>query len=79
MTAGCVSPALTVSSGLILAARLKALGIDYVIIDENENYGDNWAKRYDFMRFHVPKGSAKHLICVSALNQLPGACSGWLI
>ncbi len=44
------------SRGLILAARLKALGVDYVIIDENEKYGDNWAKRYDCLRFHVPLG-----------------------
>ncbi|KAH8895412.1 FAD/NAD(P)-binding domain-containing protein [Thozetella sp. PMI_491] len=44
------------NSGLLLAARLKALGVDYLIIEKNDNNGDNWGNRYDCMRFHVPKG-----------------------
>ncbi|KAK1622575.1 hypothetical protein BDP81DRAFT_333860 [Colletotrichum phormii] len=43
------------NAGLILAARLKALDIDYVVIDRNSRVGDNWALRYDCMRFHVYK------------------------
>ncbi|KXH33811.1 hypothetical protein CSIM01_12064 [Colletotrichum simmondsii] len=43
------------NGGLILAARLKALDIDYVVIDRNARVGDNWATRYDCMRFHVYK------------------------
>ncbi|KAH9203185.1 hypothetical protein DL95DRAFT_350116 [Leptodontidium sp. 2 PMI_412] len=43
------------NSGLILAARLKTLAIDYILIDKNRNIGDNWALRYDNLRFHVPK------------------------
>jgi cation diffusion facilitator CzcD-associated flavoprotein CzcO len=34
---------------------LKTLDIDYVLIDKNRNIGDNWALRYDNLRFHVPK------------------------
>ncbi|KUJ18522.1 FAD/NAD(P)-binding domain-containing protein [Mollisia scopiformis] len=43
------------NAGVILAARLKALGVDYLIIDQNENVGDNWTLRYDCLRFHVGK------------------------
>jgi hypothetical protein len=41
--------------GLVQAARLKALKVDCVVIDRNEQPGDNWAHRYDCLRFHVPK------------------------
>jgi cation diffusion facilitator CzcD-associated flavoprotein CzcO len=43
------------SSGLILGARLKALEVDFVIVEKNAKAGDNWANRYDSMRFHVYK------------------------
>jgi cation diffusion facilitator CzcD-associated flavoprotein CzcO len=42
-------------SGMILGARLKALGVDFVIVEKNAKAGDNWANRYDSMRFHVYK------------------------
>lgn len=31
------------------------MNIDYVVIDRSANVGDNWASRYDCMRFHVYK------------------------
>ncbi|KAM0528736.1 hypothetical protein ACHAPS_001703 [Verticillium nonalfalfae] len=37
------------------AARLKALNVDFVVIEKNPQTGDNWAKRYDCMRFHIGK------------------------
>ncbi|KAK8211871.1 hypothetical protein IWZ01DRAFT_481651 [Phyllosticta capitalensis] len=37
-----------------LAARLKAQGIDSVMAERNANVGDNWGRRYSFMKFHVP-------------------------
>ncbi|KAK7543208.1 hypothetical protein IWX49DRAFT_600652 [Phyllosticta citricarpa] len=37
-----------------LAARLKAQGIDSVMAERNAEVGDNWARRYKFMKFHVP-------------------------
>lgn len=40
--------------GLILAARLKAQGVDYLVIDKNAEVGDNWRLRYDCLRFHIP-------------------------
>lgn len=43
------------SSGLVLSARLKALGVDYIAIDKAERIGDNWRKRYDAVRFHIDK------------------------
>ncbi|KAJ5632118.1 hypothetical protein N7490_008457 [Penicillium lividum] len=35
------------NAGLIQAARLKALNVDCVVIERNEQPGDNWALRYD--------------------------------
>ncbi|EEY19378.1 flavin-containing monooxygenase [Verticillium alfalfae VaMs.102] len=43
------------NAGLIQAARLKALNVDFVVIEKNPQTGDNWAKRYDCMRFHIGK------------------------
>ncbi|PNH55083.1 hypothetical protein VD0003_g2477 [Verticillium dahliae] len=43
------------NAGLIQAARLKALNVDFVVIEKNPQTGDNWAKRYDYMRFHIGK------------------------
>jgi hypothetical protein len=37
-----------------LSARLKALGVDCVMAERNPKPGDNWALRYDCMRFHIP-------------------------
>lgn len=42
-------------AGLCLAGRLKAMGISYVIIEKNNNIGDNWTCRYDSARFHTSK------------------------
>lgn len=44
------------TSGLILSARLKTLGVNYVLVDKNKNVGDNWALRYDALRFHTGNG-----------------------
>lgn len=37
-----------------LAVRLKAVGVDCIIAERNAQVGDNWSKRYDCMRFHIP-------------------------
>ncbi|KAI1383771.1 FAD/NAD(P)-binding domain-containing protein [Hypoxylon trugodes] len=42
------------NSGTSIAARLKALGVESVILDRNPRVGDNWAFRYDCVRFHLP-------------------------
>ncbi|KAK0625029.1 hypothetical protein B0T17DRAFT_654842 [Bombardia bombarda] len=42
------------NSAVSLAARLKTLGVDSVMIDRNAHPGDNWALRYDCMKFHIP-------------------------
>ncbi|CDM36621.1 hypothetical protein DTO006G1_1649 [Penicillium roqueforti] len=41
------------NSAIALAARLKALGVESVMAERNVHAGDNWALRYDSMRFHV--------------------------
>ncbi|KAL4895775.1 hypothetical protein BDV59DRAFT_199761 [Aspergillus ambiguus] len=42
------------NAAIALAARLKALGVQSVMAERNPNAGDNWALRYDSMRFHIP-------------------------
>lgn len=42
------------NAAVALAARLKASGVSNVMADRNANVGDNWALRYDSLRFHVP-------------------------
>ncbi|PSR84239.1 hypothetical protein BD289DRAFT_368848, partial [Coniella lustricola] len=47
------------NAGLILAARLKALGVESIIVDRNAQAGDNWALRYDSMKFHIGRHSCE--------------------
>lgn len=39
-------------AGLSAAARLKALDVDALIIDRNQELGDNWRKRYHSLALH---------------------------
>lgn len=48
--------------GLVLASRLKALNIDYLILDKHEQVGDQWRKRYQGLTLFTP----------NQLNRLPG-------
>lgn len=48
------SQELTNSSGLALAARCKALGMDNLIIERSEEVGDVWKKRYEYLSLHFP-------------------------
>ncbi|PYH79443.1 flavin-binding monooxygenase-like protein [Aspergillus uvarum CBS 121591] len=41
-------------AGLTVAARLKMLGVDSLIVDEAERVGDNWRKRYHQLVLHDP-------------------------
>ncbi|KAH8646369.1 hypothetical protein BGZ60DRAFT_465011 [Tricladium varicosporioides] len=61
------------NAGILLAARLKALSVDYLVIDENTNVGDNWSLRYDCLRFHVGKS-----FCETPYLQYPGSTSNGL-
>ncbi|KAE8140871.1 hypothetical protein BDV38DRAFT_10853 [Aspergillus pseudotamarii] len=42
------------NAAVTVAARLKALGVESVMAERNPRPGDNWALRYDCMRFHIP-------------------------
>ncbi|KOC15292.1 putative monooxygenase [Aspergillus flavus AF70] len=42
------------NAAVTVAARLKALGVESVMAERNPRPGDNWASRYDCMRFHIP-------------------------
>lgn len=39
-------------AGLTLAARLKAMGVDALIVEKNEKVGDNWGNRYTSLTLH---------------------------
>ncbi|KAF9522161.1 hypothetical protein CPB83DRAFT_887710 [Crepidotus variabilis] len=39
-------------SGLDVAARLKALGVDALIVEQNKRIGDNWRSRYEALCLH---------------------------
>lgn len=41
-------------SGLVVAARLKALDIPALVIEKNERVGDNWRTRYEALCLHDP-------------------------
>lgn len=41
-------------NGLMLAARLGALGIPALIVEKNPEIGDNWANRYHNLVLHDP-------------------------
>ncbi|KAI0010778.1 hypothetical protein F4779DRAFT_576077 [Xylariaceae sp. FL0662B] len=47
------------TSGLMTAARLKALGVESVVVDRNPHLGDSWTNRYDCLRFHVPTSNCE--------------------
>lgn len=47
------------NAAVALTARLKALGVDSVMAEQNARVGDNWALRYDCMKFHIPTSSCE--------------------
>lgn len=61
------------ASGLIQAARLKAVGVESVVVDRLARPGDNWATRYDSLRFHIGKSSCNPPFLRKALVQNAGA------
>ncbi|PVH81485.1 FAD/NAD(P)-binding domain-containing protein [Cadophora sp. DSE1049] len=42
-------------AGLSTAGRMKALGISYVVLDKNQNIGDNWKTRYRSAKLHTSR------------------------
>ncbi|KJZ74250.1 hypothetical protein HIM_06256 [Hirsutella minnesotensis 3608] len=54
---GCELPVLIIGAGqagLTAAARLKMVGLNALIVDQNERVGDNWRKRYHQLVLHDP-------------------------
>lgn len=49
-------------SGLEVGARLKALGVDALIVDKNEKVGDNWRSRYEALCLHDPVCESTQLL-----------------
>ncbi|KAL4861238.1 hypothetical protein BDV12DRAFT_208250 [Aspergillus spectabilis] len=41
-------------NGLAMAARLKRLGMENLIIERSDAIGDIWKKRYDYLSLHFP-------------------------
>ena len=42
-------------AGLSTAGRLKALGINYLLLERSAEVGDVWSKRYESLRWHTSK------------------------
>ncbi|KAJ4397789.1 hypothetical protein N0V93_002026 [Gnomoniopsis smithogilvyi] len=42
------------NAAVTLAARLKVLGVESIMVERNAKPGDNWKLRYDCMKFHIP-------------------------
>ncbi|TGJ78431.1 hypothetical protein E0Z10_g10326 [Xylaria hypoxylon] len=47
------------TAGLGTAARLKALGVESIAADRNARVGDNWNRRYDCLKIHVPTANCE--------------------
>ncbi|WVQ67491.1 uncharacterized protein L199_005691 [Kwoniella botswanensis] len=41
-------------NGLVLAARLKVLGVKTLIVDHSAEIGEVWTKRYEYLSLHFP-------------------------
>lgn len=41
------------------AARLKALGVDSIMIDRNAEIGAVWMNRYDSLKIHLPASNCE--------------------
>ncbi|KAJ5154649.1 Flavin-containing monooxygenase [Penicillium coprophilum] len=41
-------------AGLSCGGRLQALSMSYVVLDENNEVGDSWNTRYDYVKSHLP-------------------------
>ncbi|KAL7922867.1 FAD/NAD(P)-binding domain-containing protein [Trichoderma austrokoningii] len=57
-------------AGLTAAARLKAIGVNALIIEENARVGDNWRKRYHNLVLHDTVWY-QHLPCIPFPPQWP--------
>ncbi|OJD26871.1 hypothetical protein ACJ73_01735 [Blastomyces percursus] len=44
--------------GLSTAGRLQSLRVNYLLIDKNDNIGENWLLRYDSMKLHTLRAYA---------------------
>ncbi|KAJ4409721.1 hypothetical protein N0V82_009410 [Gnomoniopsis sp. IMI 355080] len=47
------------TSGLMIAARLKALGVESIIADRNSQVGESWMHRHDSLKLHVPTSNCE--------------------
>ena len=60
-------------SGLVIAARLKALDIPSLIVEQNARIGDNWRNRYEALCLHDQVcESAMSLLIIMALTLIMG-------
>lgn len=57
-------------SGLEVAARLKLLGVDNLIVDKNERVGDNWRDRYEALCLHDVVCKDAQFLC-SMVGHIP--------
>lgn len=56
-------------SGLIVAARLKALGVSHLVLEKNERIGDNWRQRYESLSLHNITGKSDTLPAIHTADE----------
>lgn len=69
-------------NGLVLAARLQAIGVKVLVVDRNARVGDNWRNRYESLSLHFPVWQ-DHLPYIPFPKQWPvytpaGKIANWL-
>jgi cation diffusion facilitator CzcD-associated flavoprotein CzcO len=57
--------------GLTIAARLRQIGVNALVIEQHARVGDEWRKRYPSLYLHTPK---RHHACESGIFSLTEEC-----
>lgn len=52
----------------MMAARLKALGVESVLVDQTAHVGDGWLHRYDCLKLHAPTSNCEMPYCCELLH-----------
>lgn len=63
-------------NGLSIAGRLKALGIDLLVVEKNAKVGDTWTNRYESLKLHLTKAVSTLPFDSTWIHQSQSFCRG---
>jgi cation diffusion facilitator CzcD-associated flavoprotein CzcO len=63
----------------MVAARLKALGVDSITIDKNAEVGQNWSRRFDCLTLHVPTSSVEMPFASKSISAQSQICQAFCV